>query len=82
MMKLVKNFRTDEDGAVTVDWVVLTAAVVGLAIAAYSSIETGAQGLTASTAAFLGEQDPAAAAGSNIQDGGADTTGDTTTPTE
>ncbi|MCB1333296.1 MAG: hypothetical protein KDK26_06500 [Roseivivax sp.] len=39
MIKFVKNFRKDEDGAVTVDWVVLTAAVVGLAIAAYSTIE-------------------------------------------
>ena len=34
MMKFIKNFRKDEDGAVTVDWVVLTAAVVGLADAA------------------------------------------------
>ncbi|MDC0738214.1 hypothetical protein N6L24_07975 [Cognatishimia sp. SS12] len=40
MMKFIKNFRKDEDGAVTVDWVVLTAAVVGLAVAAYSSIQT------------------------------------------
>ncbi|MCB1333297.1 MAG: hypothetical protein KDK26_06505 [Roseivivax sp.] len=39
MIKFFKNFRKDEDGAVTVDWVVLTAAVVGLAIAAYSTIE-------------------------------------------
>ena len=39
MIKFVKNFRKNEDGAVTVDWVVLTAAVVGLAIAAYSTIE-------------------------------------------
>ena len=39
MIKFIKNFRKDEDGAVTVDWVVLTAAVVGLAIAAYSTIE-------------------------------------------
>ena len=31
MMKFIKNFRKDEDGAVTVDWVVLTAAVVALA---------------------------------------------------
>ena len=28
MMNFIKNFRKDEDGAVTVDWVVLTAAVV------------------------------------------------------
>jgi len=39
MIKFIKNFRKDEDGAVTVDWVVLTAAVVGLAIAAYGAIQ-------------------------------------------
>ncbi|MFP4044121.1 MAG: Flp family type IVb pilin [Rhodosalinus sp.] len=52
MINFIKNFRKDEDGAVTVDWVVLTAAVVGLAIAAYTSIESGAGALatTASTA--------------------------------
>ncbi|AXI45718.1 hypothetical protein C1J03_06535 [Sulfitobacter sp. SK012] len=58
MMKFIKNFRNDEDGAVTVDWVVLTAAVVGLAVAAYSSIESGAEDLTSSTSTFLGTQDP------------------------
>ncbi|WP_433962443.1 Flp family type IVb pilin, partial [Marinovum algicola] len=42
MIKFIKNFRKDEDGAVTVDWVVLTAAIVGLAIAAYGAIETNA----------------------------------------
>lgn len=31
--KLLKNFKRDEDGAVTVDWVVLTAAIVGLGVA-------------------------------------------------
>ncbi|WP_299153162.1 hypothetical protein [uncultured Tateyamaria sp.] len=61
MMKFIKNFRKDENGAVTVDWVVLTAAVVGLAVAAYSSIETGASDLTAQTNTFLGKQDPNAA---------------------
>ena len=28
MLNFIKNFRADEDGAVTVDWVVLTAAMV------------------------------------------------------
>ena len=56
MMKFVKNFRNDEDGAVTVDWVVLTAAVVGLAIAAYGSIQTGATDVTAATSTFLAGQ--------------------------
>ena len=58
MIKFFKNFRKDEDGAVTVDWVVLTAAVVGLAVAAYTSIETGSKDLTAKTSTFLGKQDP------------------------
>lgn len=58
MIKFFKNFRRDEDGAVTVDWVVLTAAVVGLAVAAYSSIETGATGLTAATSTYMGSQAP------------------------
>jgi Flp pilus assembly pilin Flp len=58
MMNFIKNFRKDEDGAVTVDWVVLTAAVVALAGAAYTSIETGSSGLTASTATALGTKAP------------------------
>ena len=58
MIKFIKNFRKDEAGAVTVDWVVLTAAVVGLAVAAYTSIETGASGLTANTALFMDGQNP------------------------
>jgi Flp pilus assembly pilin Flp len=60
IIKFIKNFRKDEDGAVTVDWVVLTAAVVGLAIAAYSSIESGASGLTDKTATFMNAQTPGA----------------------
>ncbi|KPP87487.1 MAG: hypothetical protein HLUCCO07_10595 [Rhodobacteraceae bacterium HLUCCO07] len=58
MIKFFKNFHNDEDGAVTVDWVVLTAAVVGLAVAAYSSIEGGATDLTDNTATFIEGQDP------------------------
>ncbi len=33
MPNVISTFAADEDGAVTIDWVVLTAAVVGLAIA-------------------------------------------------
>lgn len=58
MIKFIKNFRKDENGAVTVDWVVLTAAVVGLAVAAYSSIQDGATALTADTETFLEGRDP------------------------
>jgi len=38
MIDFIKNFRADEDGAVTVDWVVLTAAVVGLGIAGVAAV--------------------------------------------
>ncbi|XDA97453.1 hypothetical protein AB1M95_15210 [Sulfitobacter sp. LCG007] len=62
-IKFLKNFRKSESGAVTVDWVVLTAAVVGLAIAAYSSIKTGATDLTSKTGTFLSNQDPTTASG-------------------
>ncbi len=58
MMNFIKNFRKSEAGAVTVDWVVLTAAVVGLAVAAYSSIKTGATQLTADTNTYLGARQP------------------------
>jgi Flp pilus assembly pilin Flp len=75
MMNFVKNFRNDEDGAVTVDWVVLTAAVVGLAVAAYSSIKSGAADLTAETSTYLVDQNVAGAAGGNIQDAAAAATG-------
>lgn len=41
LLKMTKVFVKDEDGAVTVDWVVLTAAIVGIAIAVAATIETG-----------------------------------------
>jgi Flp pilus assembly pilin Flp len=41
----LKVFITDESGAVTVDWVVLTAAIVGLGIAVIGAISSGVGGL-------------------------------------
>ncbi len=40
-MKLFNAFLKDESGAVTVDWVVLTAAIVGLGIAVLTSVGGG-----------------------------------------
>jgi Flp pilus assembly pilin Flp len=45
MLNFIKNFRADEDGAVTVDWVVLTAAIVGLGIAVLTTVSNGANDL-------------------------------------
>ncbi|MGR3501703.1 Flp family type IVb pilin [Pseudaestuariivita sp.] len=50
------GFFRDENGAVTVDWVVLTAAVVGLAIAAYGSMEKATRVLAQSTAETISGQ--------------------------
>ena len=44
-MKLFNAFLKDEAGAVTVDWVVLTAAIVGLGIAVLTSVGGGTSDL-------------------------------------
>ena len=46
MLNTMKNFAANESGAVTVDWVVLTAAVVGLGLAVLSLIKGKTQTLT------------------------------------
>ena len=46
MTKLFKNFFADESGAVTVDWVVLTAAILGLGIAVMASVSDGLENLS------------------------------------
>jgi Flp pilus assembly pilin Flp len=45
LFNLIKKFRSDESGAVTVDWVVLTAAIVGLGIAVVVAVGPGLQTL-------------------------------------
>ncbi len=53
LFKLAKTFRNDEDGAVTVDWVVLTAAIVGLGIAVLTSVTSGTSTVTATVSSHL-----------------------------
>lgn len=52
LLNLFKSFKNDESGAVTVDWVVLTAAVVALAIVVGGTVR-GA--LTAEATEIAGE---------------------------
>ncbi|MBE0453818.1 Flp family type IVb pilin [Roseovarius autotrophicus] len=54
MIKFFKNFSKDEDGAVTVDWVVLTAAVVGLGIAGVAAVNNGVVGLAGNIETAVG----------------------------
>ena len=50
MTNFLAKFRKDEDGAVTVDWVVLTALVVGLAIGLLALIQVAVDDLGADIA--------------------------------
>ena len=53
LFSLIKSFRKDEDGAVTVDWVVLTAAIVGLGIATLAAVSGGVEDLSGDISAQL-----------------------------
>jgi Flp pilus assembly pilin Flp len=54
MLNFIKNFRADEDGAVTVDWVVLTAALVILGLVVLQQVNTATNTLTKQVATDLG----------------------------
>jgi Flp pilus assembly pilin Flp len=41
LFAIARQFKNDESGAVTVDWVVLTAAIVGLGIAVVATVRGG-----------------------------------------
>ena len=53
MTYVFKDFAADASGAVTVDWVVLTAAVVGLGLLAMAAIKPAVSGLSDNIAASL-----------------------------
>lgn len=50
----IKTFAADESGAVTVDWVVLTAAVVGLGFAVLTAASGGMEKLASSISTEVG----------------------------
>lgn len=51
------KFARSDDGAVTVDWVVMTAAVVGLGIAVLVSVSGGTTSLAANVSSALSDTD-------------------------
>lgn len=46
MQNALKTFVADEAGAITIDWVVLTAAVIGLGLAVMGVIRGGVEDLS------------------------------------
>lgn len=53
-----QSFLSSESGAVTVDWVVLTAAIVGLALAVMAVVSGGVENLSGDTAEELASIEP------------------------
>lgn len=53
MTQAISRFLRDEDGAVTIDWVVLTAAIVGLGFAVINGISAGTNNIGNSTGTAL-----------------------------
>jgi Flp pilus assembly pilin Flp len=53
LLKSFAAFKNDESGAVTVDWVVLTAAVVGLGLAVMLAIKPAVSGLSTNIASSI-----------------------------
>lgn len=58
MTSFIQKFLQEEDGAITVDWVVLTAGVVGLGIAALTVISDNSAQLSADVGATVEDTDP------------------------
>lgn len=54
LINLFKKFRSDESGAVTVDWVVLTAAIVGLGIAVVAAVRPALEPLAGNISTAVG----------------------------
>lgn len=58
MLSFLKTFRDDQSGAVTVDWVVITAAVVGMSAISFFVIEDNSNALmNAAGGAIAAEND-------------------------
>jgi Flp pilus assembly pilin Flp len=53
----IKQFARDEDGAVTVDWVVLTASIVGLGLAVIVAIAGGVNDVVVAVETDLNQAD-------------------------
>ena len=58
MTNLINSFFQSESGAVTVDWVVLTAALVGLGLAVMAVVSGGIEDLSGEIQASLVAADP------------------------
>ena len=56
MTELMRRFARDESGAVTVDWVVITAAIVGLGIAVFAAVGSGVENVAGDISTDMASQ--------------------------
>jgi hypothetical protein len=56
-MKKIWTFIASDDGAVTVDWVVLTAAMAGLVVLITTQMQDGVMGLVDGLVAYMSNWD-------------------------
>jgi Flp pilus assembly pilin Flp len=63
LLNIFKSFKNDEAGAVTVDWVVLTAAIVGLGLVVMTTVSGG---LTSAATAITTDIGTSVAAGTAL----------------
>jgi hypothetical protein len=63
---ITKKFVDDQSGAVTVDWVVMTAAVVGLGIAALGTVASGLSNASSAVETQLTDQDISTSFGASL----------------
>lgn len=52
----LKALKGNESGTITIDWVVLLAALVGLGVAILSTVQTGVQDLSGDMSTYLMNQ--------------------------
>ena len=57
MLRFVEKFKSEESGAITVDWVVLTAAILGVMFGALTVFHTGAKAHADLTSETIAAQD-------------------------
>jgi Flp pilus assembly pilin Flp len=69
MLNAINTFKNDESGAVTVDWVVLTAALVGLGLAVMGVVSGGIEDLSTDINSSLTDTDPLTNPFTNNSDG-------------
>jgi Flp pilus assembly pilin Flp len=70
MKALINNFLRSEDGAVTVDWVVLTAAIVGLGLVIGTTVGNSTADLATDIAASVSSVTPTTYGGPGAGSGG------------